>query len=177
MSLVLLFRSSQRKERKWTILVSRLYKSIPKPNHLNWYILFISLFNINTSTVIVQTFGLYVPLLTLAWQPLGAEVYVFSSTLRQQVFGICELVAWHDPEVVHQLVASKSFVVDKTAFTPQQSSLKKIEKINIYKDRNSTLQIVQFRMIQCHSTYFHEQKIPSIWYRIAVCCRIRFKMI
>lgn len=69
-----------------------------------------------------STCALYVPLLTLAWQPLGAEVYVFSSTLRQQVFGICELVAWHDPDVVHQDVASKSFVVDTTGFTPQQSS-------------------------------------------------------
>lgn len=89
-----------------------------------------------------STCALYVPLLTLAWHPVGAEVYVFSSTLRQQVFGICELVAWHDPDVVHQDVASKSFVVDTTAFTPQQSSFKsQFEKI-IYINRNPTLLII-----------------------------------
>lgn len=94
-------------------------------------------------TLIVQTFVLYVPLLTLAWQPLGADEYVFSSTLRQQVFGICELVAWHDPKVVHQVVASKSFVVDTTAFTPQQLSLFKknqIWKIANFKDENISFQ-------------------------------------
>lgn len=42
----------------------------------------------------------------------------------QHALGICELVAWQDPSVVHHGVLSKSFVVVKTGLTPQQLCLK-----------------------------------------------------
>lgn len=67
---------------------------------------------------------------------------MFLSTLRQQVFGIWELVAWQLPKVVHQGGLSKSFVVDSTALTPQQSSYRKpiLKRLTIHKDKHFSYQ-------------------------------------